>query len=434
MMTWKILALAAIPIIVATVATIWIVVAFGSYTEDLDSSAEEYVAMLEQSTLSHDAKMNDLSNQLDDAHAQLEAAEQRSNAASDEFEARFGDLEATTEASLEALNREVNAVQATASASLADTAIANKDLSDQLQQGLTADVAERLSAAESTAEAEIASAVSQVKAASENIQVSADETFAAVRREADDYLAQTRTSLQDQMSAQQGLVRNFVDEQTALLETHVSEQNRNQATITEELRNGQTSFVEMQQTNQQRFIEEQTAAREAMRAQAEEIAGALSAGRPLSWTAIDYTSAAEPREEGEVVKVFGRGASIDTQFSVLNVTRNDIGEAGVIGVAAEPVDSPILAFVELPDERFRINRTVAVRFYRPNSSQPFESSQSTSGRIRFKEEGIDCGNTKVYSYRVNDNWLVELGDGCGWFDLPSGTYTRIYILAENVQD
>lgn len=433
-MTWKILALATIPIIVATVATIWIVGVFGSYTEALDSSAQDYVAMLEQSTLSHDAKMSDLQTQLDEALAQLEAAEQRNIASADEFKARLGDLEATATAGLESFNREIDDIREDSSAAIADTAKQNSEFRAQLKQDVESDAAERLTAAENAANAEIASAVSYAKSKSDEVQDAAAETLLAVKHDAEDYLAQTGTSLQNFTSEQQGVVQNFVDEQTVILETHINEQKSAQDAFAEEIRNDQTSFTETQKTEQQQFIEEQTAAREAMRTQAEEIAGALSEGHPMSWTAIDYTSAAEPRQEDEVVKVFGRGASIDTQFAVVNVTRNDLGEASVIGVAVEPIDSPILAFVELPDERFRINRTAAVRFYRPNSSQPVEAGHWVVGRILFKEDGINCNKTKVYSYLVNDNRLTELGDGCGWFDLPNRTYTRIYILAENVQD
>ncbi len=422
-MTWKILALSATPILVATFATIYIAATFDRYTEDLDEASEAYVKMLEDSTLSHDAKMSDLQNRLDEALAQLAAAEQRTINSGNEFEARLVSLEATAIADLESFDTEIDDMRQSVSASLADTAKENSEFRAKLQQDADDDIAERLTAAENAAQQEIASAVSQAKTTTEDIQASATDTLSDVKLKADDYLAQTRTSVQ-----------NFTAEQQELMQNFVVEQNQSQAAIAEELRNNQASFVETQKAEQQQFIEDQNAVREAMRTQSEEIAAALSEGHPMSWTAIDYTSAAEPRQESEVVKVFGRGASIETQFAVVNVTQNGLGEASVIGVAAEPVDSPILAFIELPDERFRVNRTVAVRFYRPNSSQTVEETYGLVGRIQFKEEGINCSNTKVYSYRVIDNRLEELGNGCGWFDLPSYTFTRIYILAENVQD
>ena len=350
-MTWKILALVSTPIIVATIATIWIVGSFGSYTEDLDAASEAYVKTLEDSTLSHDAKMSDLQTRLDEALAQLEAAEQRTIASADGFETRLGDLEATATARLESFDSEIDDMRQSVSDSLADAAKQNSDFRSQLKEDVEADATERLTAAENAANAEVSSAVSYAKTKSDEVQDSAAETLLSVKHDADTYLAQTGASLQNITAQQQGIVRNFVDEQTTALETHVNrqtvqlethikEQQQNQAAVTEELRNNQTSFVETQKTEQRQFIEDQNAVREAMRTQAEEIAAALSEGRPMSWTAIDYTSAAEPRQEGEVVKVFGRGASIDTQFAVVNVTRNDLGEASVIGVAAEPIKSP----------------------------------------------------------------------------------------------
>ena len=434
-MSWKELTLFALMIVAATGTIYWQFTQVDQHIDQLDDAQREYQQGLAKSSNEFDRRMAELYASLDGAQKGLTDAEARYTAQSTDLQNRLGDIEERADSEIAEIKNDIDGFRASAEDTIQTARSANDELTAQLRNDINDEML--------TYSSVVNDAILKIDDAVNASAASADQATSTVQNEIDRFAnAVNQVSASAEMRVDQSIaseiegLQEFVDHQKRALDQFKEQQQQAQVVFVETQNQERDQLIESQNAAQAEFIEEQTQVRESMREQTEEIAAAISEGRPVSWTAIEYISAAFPRREGEVVSVFGRGTLIETQFADAKITTHRSGESGVVGITAEPINGSILASLQLPDERFRMNRAVTVRWYEANSSQPIESSYAAGqGSIRFKDDGIDCNDTKVYSYGIQTNRITELGNGCGWFDFTTGSAaTRVYILAENIQE